>query len=87
MPTSPTTSASTAVLLPRDGEPGFQVQAVLVGTGIDIKQLGATDRSLGSPLVVEMLGSLTGSGVAVLYSYGAAVFFDASPATITEYLR
>ncbi len=87
MPPSFATSVSTAVLLPREGESGFHVQAVLIGTGIDIKQLGATDRSLGSPLVVEMLGSLTGSGIAVLYSYGAAVFFDASPATITEYLR
>ncbi|MFM7136420.1 MAG: RMD1 family protein, partial [Planctomycetota bacterium] len=81
------TAASKAILLPREGERGFQVQAVLVGTGIDIKRLGATDRSLGAPLVVELLGSLTGGGIAILYGHGAAVFFDASSAAITEYLR
>jgi len=86
-PTASATAGSKAVLLPREGEPGFQAQAVLVGNAIDIKRLGATDRSLGAPLVIELLGSLTGGGIAILYGYGAAVFFDASPAAITEYLR
>jgi uncharacterized Rmd1/YagE family protein len=87
MMSSNATAASKAVLLPREGEAGFQAQALLVGTRIDLKQLGATDRTLGTPLVVELIGSLTGNGIAVLYGYGAVVFFDASPAAITEYLR
>jgi uncharacterized Rmd1/YagE family protein len=84
---APINAASKAILLPREGQSGFQAQAVLVGTAIDIRRLGATDRSLDAPLVVELLGSLTGGGIAILYGYGAAVFFDASPAAITEYLR
>lgn len=87
MTASNATAASKEVLLPREGNRGFQAQAILVGTGIDIKHLGATDRSLGTPLVVELIGSLTGNGIAVLYGFGVAVFFDASPAATTEYLR
>lgn len=75
------------VALPREGKSSFLAQAMLVGTGIDLKALGATDRTLGSPLVVEMIGSLTGSGIAVLFRYGAIVFFDTSPAAIADYLR
>jgi hypothetical protein len=73
----------------------FQAQAVLAGTGIDLAALGATDRTGGAPLVVELIGTLTGArltdgaarGVAVLFRYGAVVFFDASPAGIADYLR
>jgi uncharacterized Rmd1/YagE family protein len=74
----------------------FQAQAVLVGTGIDLAALGATERTGGAPLLVEFIGTLTGAslreglparGVAVFFRYGAAVFFDASPAGIADYLR
>jgi len=73
----------------------FQAQAVLAGTGIDLAALGSTDRTGGAPLVVELIGTLTGArlsdgsarGVAVLFRYGAVVFFDASPAGIADYLR
>jgi uncharacterized Rmd1/YagE family protein len=80
----------------------FRAQAVLVGTGIDLTALGATDRTGGAPLVVELIGvgeligTLTGTsrlggaaagGVAVLFRYGAVVFFDTSPAGIADYLR
>jgi uncharacterized Rmd1/YagE family protein len=74
----------------------FRAQAVLVGTGIDLAALGSTDRSGAVPLTVELVGPPTGSapaaserggGVAFLFRYGAAVFFDAAPAGITEYLR
>ena len=83
---------SMAIQTPR----GFQAQAVLVGTGIDLAALGATERTGGAPLLVELIGTLTGTslregmparGVAVLFRYGAAVFFDASPAGIADYLR
>lgn len=79
------------------GRLGFQARAVLAGTGIDIAALGSTDRTGNAPLVVELVSSSlgvagagqrpTGNGVAVLFRYGTIVFFDASPAAITEYLR
>ena len=82
---------------PSRGGPGFQAQAVLAGSGIDLAALGSTDRTGGAPLVVELIGTLTGGGLAgstavaggraVLFRYGAVVFFDASPAGITDYLR
>jgi required for meiotic nuclear division protein 1 len=82
---------------PAVGRLGFQARAMLVGTGIDIAALGSTDRTGNAPLVVELIGSSLGAaiaghaapagGVAVLFRYGAIVFFDASPAAITEYLR
>jgi uncharacterized Rmd1/YagE family protein len=83
---------STTIQTPRT----FQAQAVLVGNGIDLASLGATERTGGAPLLVELIGTLTGSslreglptrGVSVLFRYGAAVFFDASPAGIADYLR
>ena len=79
------------------GRLGFQARAVLVGTAIDVAALGSTDRTGNAPLVVELIGSSlgaaiagsrpTGNGVAVLFRYGAIVFFDASPGAITEYVR
>lgn len=79
------------------GRLGFQARAVLVGTAIDVAALGSTDRTGNAPLVVELIGSSLGAaiaghagaagGVAVLFRYGAIVFFDASSAAITEYLR
>ncbi|NBV44346.1 MAG: RMD1 family protein [Planctomycetia bacterium] len=65
----------------------MQARAVLVGNAIDIAALGATERTGGAPLVLELVGSLTGTtlpgigrGVAVLYRAGVAVFFDVTPA-------
>jgi uncharacterized Rmd1/YagE family protein len=67
---------------------------MLVGTGIDLAALGSMERTGGAPLVVELIGPLTGAslpgsggGVAVLFRYGAVVFFDAAPAGIADYLR
>jgi uncharacterized Rmd1/YagE family protein len=72
----------------------FRAQAMLVGTGIDLAALGSTERTGGAPLVVELIGPLTGAslpgsrgGVAVLFRYGAVVFFDAAPAGSADYLR
>ena len=64
----------------------FQAQAVLTGTGIDLAVLGATDRNGGAPLVLA-LGNAGEPGVAVLFRYGAVVFFDACPAAKEAYLR
>ena len=87
----------------------FRAQAVLSGTAIDLARLGAAERPGGAPLVVELVGTLAGlgmagggangldariggaaaasTGVAVLFRYGAAVFFGVSPEGIAEYLR
>lgn len=72
----------------------LQARAMLVGSGIDIGALGATERTGGAPLVLELVGSVTGTalpgigrGVAVLYRSGAVVFFDVSPAGIADCLR
>jgi uncharacterized Rmd1/YagE family protein len=87
---------TTATRPPSRGQPSFRAQAVLAGTGIDLAALGSTDRTGAAPLVVELIGSLTGGalaasappgGVAFLFRYGAVVFFDVAPAGITEYLR
>ena len=89
---SPTSSAA-----PPRGAAAFRAQALLAGTGIDLAALGSTDRTGAAPLVVELIGTLTGGtlvaastaggGLAFLFRYGAVVFFDASPAGITDYLR
>lgn len=75
----------------------FQARAVLAGTGIDVSALGSTDRTGNPPLVVELVGSQlggviaakrpAGNGLAVLFRYGAIVFFDVSPAAATDYIR
>jgi hypothetical protein len=91
------TADTTLTHLPSRGPSSFRAQAVLAGTGIDLASLGSTDRTGAAPLVVELIGSLTGGsltasapsggGVAFLFRYGAVVFFDAASAGITEYLR
>lgn len=83
--------------LPGNGRDMFQARALLVGTGIDLAALGATDRTGNAPLVVELVGALTAGtlagsrpaagGMAVLFRYGAIVFFDTSPAAVLEYVR
>lgn len=83
----PSAAPQTRVHLPPLGRSGFTARAVLAGTGIDLAALGATDRTGAAPLVVELVGSLDGGGLAMLFRYGAAVFFQASPAAITDYLR
>lgn len=76
---------------------GFQARAMLAGIGIDILTLGSTDRTGNAPLLVELVGSQlggaiashppAGNGLAVLFRYGAIVFFDVSPAAATDYVR
>ena len=96
-PTTDVAATQPSGHLPGSGRGGFQARALLVGTGIDLAALGATDRTGNAPLVVELVGSLTagtlagsrpaGGGVAVLFRYGAIVFFDTSPAAGLEYAR
>jgi uncharacterized Rmd1/YagE family protein len=67
---------------PTPAHDAFQARAILLGQGIDITALGATDRTGAAPLVLD----LPGGGGAVLFRYGAAVFFHATPATIATTL-
>ena len=88
MPEPATTAApQTRVHLTPAGRTGFTARAALAGTGIDLAALGATDRIGAAPLVVELVGGFDGGGLAMLFRYGAVVFFQAAPAAITEYLR
>jgi uncharacterized Rmd1/YagE family protein len=89
-PTAAGSVAASPAAAPRlsgDGRGGFRGQAILAGGGLDLAALGSTDRTGAAPLVVELVGPLTGSGMAVLFRYGAVVFFDVAPAGVTEYLR
>lgn len=70
---------------PRTADPdAFPARAFLLGQGIDLSALGATDRSGAAPL---MLAIPDAAGLAVLFRYGAAVFFRAPPAAIAATVR
>jgi uncharacterized Rmd1/YagE family protein len=61
----------------------FVARAKLLGGGIDLLALGATQRAGGAALVVEMRDG----GLAVLFRYGAAVLFDATVLEADEFVR
>jgi uncharacterized Rmd1/YagE family protein len=65
------------------GHDVFQARALLVGTGLDLAALGATDRTGSAPLVRDV----PGGGLAVLFRYGAVVFFAAPPDAIEACLE
>jgi len=58
-------------------------RALLVGQRIDLRALGSTARLGGGPLAV----SVRGGGAAILFRYGAVVFFDVQPLEQDEFLR
>ncbi|MFM7108986.1 MAG: RMD1 family protein [Planctomycetaceae bacterium] len=64
------------------GRDTFEARGVLVGTGLDLATLGATDRTGGAPLVLD----LPEGGLAVLFRYGAIVTFAAPPAAVAACL-
>ena len=70
------------LLLPADIRQ-FAARALLVGQRIDLKALGSTQRLGGGPLVL----TVRGGGVAILFRYGAVVFFDVQPLEQDEFLR
>jgi uncharacterized Rmd1/YagE family protein len=53
----------------------FKARAALVGERIDLRAWGMVDTLATSPLTVEVRDG----GVAVLFRYGVAVFFDVAP--------
>jgi uncharacterized Rmd1/YagE family protein len=66
------------------GHACFQGRALLLGQGIDLAALGSTDRTGAAPLLLPLPDD---TGLAVLFRYGAAVFFRAAPAAIAATLR
>lgn len=70
---------SAKVLRPQGST--LDVHAMLVGDRIDVRTLGG--RLAGAPLVMPVLGS----GWAVLFRYGAVVFFDTDDKMRAEFLR
>ena len=50
----------------------FKARAVLLGERLDLRALGGANALATSPLAV----AVQGGGVAVLFRYGVAVFFD-----------
>jgi uncharacterized Rmd1/YagE family protein len=69
--------------LPLCSKGGFAARAVLVGERIDLRALGSVNALATSPLVVEVRGG----GVAVLFRYGAVVFFDVAPMEEVSFLE
>ncbi|MFM9059890.1 MAG: RMD1 family protein [Planctomycetaceae bacterium] len=74
---SPREAARHGLRLP-PGHDSFQARAVLAGTGLDLAALGSTDRTGGTPLVLD----LPEGGRAVLFRSGAVVCFAAPPAAV-----
>ena len=58
--------------LPLCRKGSFKARAVLLGERLDLRALGGANALATSPLAVEVQGG----GVAVLFRYGVAVFFD-----------
>ncbi|GIK23803.1 MAG: hypothetical protein BroJett006_00490 [Betaproteobacteria bacterium] len=58
--------------LPLSRKAAFKARAVLLGERLDLRALGGANALATSPLAVEVQGG----GVAVLFRYGVAVFFD-----------
>lgn len=60
----------------------FKARAVLLGERLDLRALGSANALATSPLAVEVHGG----GVAVLFRYGVAVFFDVAPMEEVSFL-
>ncbi len=60
----------------------FSVEAILIGERIDLRGLAGGERLAAGPLTM----SLEGGGIAVLFRFGAVVFFAASAETRKAFL-
>jgi uncharacterized Rmd1/YagE family protein len=65
------------------GLTALRARAVLLGNRLDLRALKNIDRIAGNPLMVPVAGG----GSAVLFRYGAAVFFDVSPLDEVAFLK
>jgi len=59
----------------------FEARALLLGERIDVRGLEPADRLAVDPLAVRV-----GQGIAVVFRYGAVVFFDAPPDQAEQFL-
>lgn len=69
--------------LPLCSKGAFRARAVLIGERIDLRALGSANALATSPLAVEVQGG----GVAVLFRYGVAVFFDVAAMEEVSFLE
>ena len=68
--------------LPLVGKTGFKAGAVLIAQRIGLRAWRPAETLATNPLAV----AVKGGGVAVLFRYGAVVFFDVSPAAAAAFL-
>lgn len=69
--------------LPLCRKAAFKARAVLLGERLDLRALGSGNALATSPLAVEVQGG----GVAVLFRYGVAVFFDVAAMEEVSFLE
>lgn len=69
--------------LPLCRKNSFKARAVLLGERLDLRALGSANALATSPLAVEVQGG----GVAVLFRYGVAVFFDVAAMEEVSFLE
>jgi uncharacterized Rmd1/YagE family protein len=74
------TDASLQALM--GGWQRVHAQALLVGTRIDLRALARSDAPLAEPVVV----AAGGLGIAILFRYGAVVFFNVQPVEQAAFL-
>ena len=65
------------------GKTSFVARTLLLGERVDLRSLGPAERLAVNPPVV----GVEGGGVAVLFRYGAVVFFDVSTEAQAAFLR
>jgi uncharacterized Rmd1/YagE family protein len=64
-------------------KPEFTARAILVGERLDLRSFESAARLALGPLAV----SVSGGGIAVLFKFGAVVFFDVAGSAQAEFLR
>ena len=69
--------------LPLSRNGAFKARAVLLGERLDLRALGGANALATSPLAV----AVQGGGVAVLFRYGVAVFFDVAAMEEVSFLE
>src|SRR5690606_9406586 len=61
----------------------FTARAILIGERLDLRSFESASRLAQAPLAV----SVSGGGIAILFRYGAIVFFDVSGSDQAAFLR
>ncbi len=82
MDSDPATPAATTMEPPFANKPVFRAGAVLVAQRIALRAWRPAEALATNPLTV----AVKGGGTAVLFRYGAVVFFDVSPASAAAFM-